>query len=419
MQKSSKVTLLIILILIVGVGIWVFSSDTDTASDGDMTNGTSTAITTYFRDHSDALAGTTTDYYPDNADVSGYLSVPEDASQSNQQPGIILVHEWWGLNEDIKQMADDYADEGFVALAVDMYGQPPTSSSTVARQRSQRVRNNMDAAMNNLGSAVDYLENRSDVDNAKLATVGWCFGGGWAYQMAINDIGVDASVMYYGQFDPQDDFENMRASILGHFGEEDSVVDVDNAREFKAELENADQSSAVYIYPNVGHSFANYQGGDNLAYDPQAAETAWNRTLNFLENRLNQTEPETESAQTQNGATTTTAADNSVGPPEPSADTTIRYTEDGFTPSEVTVAVGDTVLFFNESGQSMWVASDEHPTHEAYDGTSLQEHCGQQNRDVFDQCGAGDTYSFTFDKAGEWSFHNHERASDGGTVTVQ
>ena len=66
----------------------------------------------------------------------------------------------------------------------------------------------------------------------------------------------------------------------------------------------------------------------------------------------------------------------------------------------------------------MWVASDEHPTHEEYDGTSLQEHCAQGTSDVFDQCGAGGTYSFTFEKVGEWSFHNHEQAADGGTIIV-
>lgn len=285
MRKNNTVILLATLVVIVGIGLWAGTGSDTADTDEDQQQSTATS-TDYFRAHSDQLAGTTTDYYPENQDVSGYVARPDDARDSNKQPGIILIHEWWGLNEDIKQMADDYADEGYVALAVDMYGQPPTSSSTVAQKRSGQVRENMGAAMDNLNAAVDYLENRSDVDNTKLATVGWCFGGGWAYEMAVNDIGVDASVMYYGQFDPEDDFESMRTSILGHFGEEDRVVDVSNAREFKAQLEGADQSNAVYIYPNVGHSFANYQGGDNLDYDPESAETAWNRTLEFLSTQL-------------------------------------------------------------------------------------------------------------------------------------
>lgn len=421
MQKSSKTTLLLLLIILIGVGVWIFSGDVNTSSDAGVANSTSTVTTTYFRDHSDSLVGTTTDYYPENPDVSGYLSVPEDASGSNKKPGIILVHEWWGLNEDIKQMADDYADEGYVALAVDMYGQPPTSSSTVAQKRSQRVRENMSEAMNNLSAGVDYLESRSDVDDAKLATVGWCFGGGWAYQMAVNDIGVDASVMYYGQFDPQDDFENMWASILGHFGEEDSVVDVSNARKFKAELENTDQSNAVYIYPNVGHSFANYQDGDNLAYDPEAAEAAWNRTLNFLSNQLSTQEENIDEEQPSadsGSATEEAQSETPIGPPETSIEETVRYTDSGFNPREVSVDTGDTVRFVNESSQSMWVASDRHPTHTQYDGTSLRQHCAEDADRVFDQCQSGDTYTFIFEKSGEWSYHNHDRASDGGVVKV-
>jgi carboxymethylenebutenolidase len=444
MQKNSVFIVLGVLVIVIGLGVWLGAGQ-QAGEQASVGNSTSTATTTdYFRDHDDPLAGTTTDYYADNEDVEGYVSVPDDASSTNKKPGIILVHEWWGLNEDIKQMADDYADEGYVALAVDMYGQPPTSSSTIAQQRSQRVRENMDEAMNNLSAGVAYLESRSDVDNARLATVGWCFGGGWAYQMAVNDIGVDASVMYYGQFNPEDDFENMRASILGHFGEEDSVVDVSNAREFKAELEQADQSNAVYIYPNVGHSFANYQGGDNLDYDPEAAETAWNRTLDFLSQQLdgepdegnegnadmsqseettdieNQTDTNDQNVsqddqEVDDGTTDESGQNGSSGS---SVDATVRYTNDGFAPQEVSIDVGDTVQFVNEGGQSMWVASDVHPTHTEYSGTSLQEHCGQEGDDAFDQCESGDTYTFTFDKAGEWSYHNHDRATDGGVITV-
>lgn len=290
MQNKSKLIITILLALIVIFGVWYFSvSNNQSVQDNTnqtTTNDSNITSTSYFYDHSDKLKGKTVDYYQENENIEGYLSVPDDLESGEEAPAIILVHEWWGLNEDIKQMADDYADEGYVALAVDMYGKEPTNSSTVASTRAGEVRDNMEEAMNNLGSAVDYLENREDVNNDKLATVGWCFGGGWAYQMAVNDIGVDASVMYYGQFDPQDDFENMKASILGHFGDEDNVIDINNAKEFKARLEQQDESSSVYIYPNVGHSFANFDGGDNLDYNRAAAEKAWNRTLDFLENRL-------------------------------------------------------------------------------------------------------------------------------------
>lgn len=98
----------------------------------------------------------------------------------------------------------------------------------------------------------------------------------------------------------------------------------------------------------------------------------------------------------------------------------VMYTAQGFSPAAVTIKKGDTIRFVNESGDSMWVASAQHPTHTVYSGTSLSEHCGSgANNDAFDQCGAGDEYLFTFDKTGEWKYHDHLHASKFGSVTVE
>lgn len=113
--------------------------------------------------------------------------------------------------------------------------------------------------------------------------------------------------------------------------------------------------------------------------------------------------------------TSTTGADEATAP----LSATITYTENGFEPNEVTIGVGGTVTWVNESGHDMWVASAMHPVHAAYDGTNLQEHCADGVSSSFDECGNGTEYSFTFDKAGEWAFHNHSRASDFGKVIVQ
>ena len=100
--------------------------------------------------------------------------------------------------------------------------------------------------------------------------------------------------------------------------------------------------------------------------------------------------------------------------------TEITYTDaNGFTPDNLSVHVGDTVKFINKSSGKMWVASDEHPIHKEYDGTSLQEHCAGGATPSFDQCSAGSEYSFTFDKAGSWNYHNHARSRIGGTITVK
>lgn len=98
---------------------------------------------------------------------------------------------------------------------------------------------------------------------------------------------------------------------------------------------------------------------------------------------------------------------------------TVTYTVGGFSPSEVTVNTGDTVRFVNESGAAMWVAGAAHPVHKAYDGTTLSVHCASGAATSFDQCRAGDDYSFTFEKTGTWKYHDHLHASRTGTVIVR
>lgn len=98
---------------------------------------------------------------------------------------------------------------------------------------------------------------------------------------------------------------------------------------------------------------------------------------------------------------------------------TVNYTNSGFSPSTITINKGDTVTFTNSSSGNMWVASDEHPTHTAYAGTALSQHCPADSGVAFDQCVAGATYSFKFDKAGSWTYHNHAASQLGGTVVVQ
>lgn len=219
-------------------------------------------------------------YWNGNEQVKGYLAMPQDAENL---PAVILIHEWWGLNDNMRDMAKQFAGQGYVALAVDLYEGQATTDSAVAQQLAGAVRNNLDAATKNLNAAVEYLKKSPNVDEARLASVGWCFGGGWAYQMAKNDMGVKATVMYYGQFSPEDDLSHMKASIIGHFGEKDTGIKVDNVREFQATLKTLAGNHEVYIYPNAGHGFAN---PDNPNYNQEAADTAWQRTTEFLQKYL-------------------------------------------------------------------------------------------------------------------------------------
>jgi len=105
--------------------------------------------------------------------------------------------------------------------------------------------------------------------------------------------------------------------------------------------------------------------------------------------------------------------------PGENADNVIRYTADGFTPDTITIQQGETVTWVNEGGPGMWVASDVHPSHSEYDGTSTQQHCQDGSSDTFDSCSAQERYSFTFEKTGTFRYHNHQQAGHVGTVVVE
>ncbi len=223
----------------------------------------------------------TVSYDATQPNSQGTLVVPD---QPGKKPALILIHEWWGLNDNIRDFAQEFADLGYVALAVDMYNGESATDPQDARRLAGSVRGNLDGAFTNLRSAVDFLKSHPEVDPNRLAAVGWCFGGGWAYQMAKNDLGVRASVMYYGQFNPADDLAMMRASIMGHFGAEDRSIKVDDVRAFQATLKTQGGDHEIFIYENAGHAFANKD--NTRAYREESAKQAWGRTTAFLEKHL-------------------------------------------------------------------------------------------------------------------------------------
>ena len=215
-----------------------------------------------------------------HGDIKGYLTTP---GTEGKYPAIILIHEWWGLNEDIRSRARDFSENGYVALAVDLYDDRATKNRRRAQRLAQRVRGNMEAAFENLKAAVSLLKRHPLVDGTRLASIGWCFGGGWSYQIAKNDLGVKTSIIYYGRFNPRDDLQKMRAAILGHFAEKDRGIRIDNVRAFQAKLKSLSGDHEIYIYPDTQHGFAN---PDNPIYDAEAAKLARKRTLEFLKKYL-------------------------------------------------------------------------------------------------------------------------------------
>jgi carboxymethylenebutenolidase len=221
------------------------------------------------------LKSSSVNYY---GNAEGYLVHP---ASGTDLPAVVVIHEWWGVNQHIKDAADRLAAEGYVVLAADLYGEVATVPER-ARELSGSVRSNPGEAINNLNAAVEYVSSLPNVNSSRVASLGWCFGGGQSMQLALNtERPLAATVIYYGTLvTDEEQLSTIKWPVLGVFGSEDQAVPVETAREFDAALDSAGVTNEIYIYEGVGHAFAN-PSGDN--YAPEETADAWEKTLAFLE----------------------------------------------------------------------------------------------------------------------------------------
>jgi carboxymethylenebutenolidase len=215
------------------------------------------------------------------SNLVGFLAMPADAAEP--LPGVIVIHEWWGLNDNIKAMTRRLAAEGYVALAVDLYGGQIAETPERAQELMTAFLNEPDAAERNLRQAYDYLDKYAFAP--RIASIGWCLGGGWSLQTALlfPDT-LDAMVMYYGQVDTnRERLATLEVPVLGFFGSEDASIPVFDVQNFRTTLGQLGKNAEVLIVPGVGHAFANPSGGN---YNERAATETWTKTLEFLEHNL-------------------------------------------------------------------------------------------------------------------------------------
>lgn len=215
----------------------------------------------------------------DGREVAGYLAYPAD--RPTGLPGLIVIHEWWGLNENVETMARMLAGPGYTALAVDLYGGKVATAAEGARTLMERV--DEADAKSNLRQAHDYLERERKAP--KIGVIGWCFGGGWSLQTALLlPDQIDAAVIYYGQLvTDRDRLATLEIPILGLFGADDQGIPVAGVREFEAALKALGKDADIRVYDGAGHAFANPSG---TRYQPDAAKDAWDRTLAFFAKNL-------------------------------------------------------------------------------------------------------------------------------------
>jgi carboxymethylenebutenolidase len=220
---------------------------------------------------------------------SGYLVYPDTTNatgtsgqQQQKLPAVVMIHEWWGLNDHIKDMADELASEGYVVLAADLYNGEVAADPNRARELSSSVRENPEEAISNLQSAVQYLASLPNVNSSRIASFGWCFGGGQSLQLALNSEQnpLAATVMYYGNLvNDTNELSKINWPVLGVFGDQDQSIPVESVNAFEQALNETGITNEIYLYSGVGHAFAN-PSGDN--YAPEETVDAWEKTLAFL-----------------------------------------------------------------------------------------------------------------------------------------
>jgi carboxymethylenebutenolidase len=233
------------------------------------------------------LQNQTVSYYGNS---SGYLVSPliDNSSNTKSQllPAVVMIHEWWGLNENIKDMANELAEQGYVVLAADMYNGQVATTPDQAMPLAGSVRENPSEAIANLQAAVSYLGSLEGVNSSRIASLGWCFGGGQSLQLALNseENPLAATVLYYGDLvlDEQE-LSKIQWPVLGIFGDQDESIPVENVTKFEQALNSTGVPNEIYIYEGVGHAFAN-PSGDN--YAPEETSDAWQKTLAFLKKHV-------------------------------------------------------------------------------------------------------------------------------------
>ena len=208
--------------------------------------------------------------------VKGWYAQPKEAGE---YPGIVMIHEWWGLNDNIKETAEELAQSGYRVLAVDLYEGVVATTSEHARALSSSI--DKEEALTNMKAATAYLRARGA---SKIASLGWCFGGARSLELSLSDEDLDATVIYYGQLiTDTDQLAGIDQPVLGIFGEEDTSIPVATVQEFDAALDSLVVQNVMLMYPFVGLSFANPSG---IFYAIVATEDAWNKTLQFLATNL-------------------------------------------------------------------------------------------------------------------------------------
>jgi len=223
-----------------------------------------------------AADGKSVSYKSGDDSVSGMLYAP---SGKGPFPALIVIHEWWGLNDWVKEQAAKLAGQGYVALAVDLYRGKVADNPDLAHELMRGVP--QDRATRDLKAAYDFLAAQPNVKKDRIGSIGWCMGGGYSLDVALAEPGLAAAVINYGRLATDTEaIGKIHAPILGLFGGQDRGIPPEDVKKFQQALEKMGKKVEVRIYPDAGHAFEN--PNNKQGYRAEDASDAWKRTVTFL-----------------------------------------------------------------------------------------------------------------------------------------
>jgi carboxymethylenebutenolidase len=223
--------------------------------------------------------GELVDFKANGQTANGYLAIPQQRSG----PGVIVIQEWWGLVDHIKDVCDRFAGEGFVALAPDLYHGKTTKSPDEAGKLMMAMR--IDEAEKDISGAIQYLHDHKATTGDKVGIVGFCMGGALALYTATKNANVGACVVFYGGHPKvKPDLPHLQSPVLGLYGERDKGIPPETVHKLEQQLKSLGKKVDVVIYPNADHAFFN--DTRPTVFQPEAAADAWERTIQFFSKHL-------------------------------------------------------------------------------------------------------------------------------------
>src|SRR5438094_8942737 len=232
------------------------------------------AIVTVFSLAAFAAGGKSVSYKSGEETVQALLYTP---AGKGPFPGIVVIHEWWGLNDWVKEQASKLADQGYVTLAIDLYRGKVATTPNEAHEFMGGVPQHR--AKRDLEAAFNFLQSQSNIKKDRIGAIGWCMGGGYSLQLALNEPKLAADVITYGVYDyaslakDQAAIKKINAPIMGFFGAQDRGIPTDDLRKFWEQLKSLGKKADFSIYPDAGHAFENPNNKDG--YRPKDAQDAW------------------------------------------------------------------------------------------------------------------------------------------------